>query len=152
MAKGKGGNNDRESSIPEIEIEAGVNLNRSSETIDQEIDRENTEIQATHENCDTTIEVREGGVRGFFAGRSEVTTIDCEPDSEPEPEPIPEPESKSEPEPESTPEPEPEPESKPEFENGSFINLPEEDESGSFFESEPESESESEFESEATFC
>ncbi|MEO1802447.1 MAG: hypothetical protein AAFR62_18845, partial [Cyanobacteria bacterium J06629_2] len=80
MPKG-GSNNSRGSSLPDLEIEAGVNLNRSTESINKEIDREDTSIEATHENCDTTIEIREGGLRGLIVGRSETTEIDCEPES-----------------------------------------------------------------------
>lgn len=73
-------NTNRGSSLPDLEIEAGFNLNKSTENINKEIDREDTSIEATHENCDTTIEIREGGLRDLIMGRTEKTEIDCEPD------------------------------------------------------------------------
>ena len=135
MPKGQS-NSSRASSLPDLEIEAGFNLNRSTENMNKEIDRENTSIEAIHENCDTTIEVREGGLRGWIMGRSETTEIDCEPENEAASESF---------LPEANGQPETSEESR-ESENISFL----ESQSESFLESEPNSEVESEFES--TFC
>lgn len=132
MPKG-GSNNSRGSSLHDLEIEAGVNLNRSTESINKEIDREDTSIEATHENCDTTIEIREGGLRGLIVGRSETTEIDCEPESDTSPESFyPEEEY---------------PDEKEDSESSFFIESEPESESGFFIETEPEIESETEYES-----
>ena len=132
MPKGQN-NNNRESSLPDLEIEAGLNFNRSTENINKEIDREDTSIEATHENCDTTIEIQEGGLRGLIMGRTETTEIDCEPENEISPESF-------------YPE-EDYPDEKEESESGFLIESEPEDESGFFIESEPELESEVEYES-----